>query len=468
MVVGVGAAEVLDLRRQELGRLERRHPVEGEQLVEGAVELPLGRGAVVADDVVDEGVVEQAEVFDRLDDPTHVVVGMLQEAGVDLHLAGQDRLQRLGHVVPGRDLRRPRGELGLGRDHAQVLLQLEGLAAQMVPAQVEAAPVALRPFGPDVMRGVGGPRREIGEERLVGHERLLLADPVDAALGQVLGQVVGGVVRRFDGHRVLVERRRVLVGLSRHEAVEVLEARPRRPPVERAEGAGLPRRDLVALAELPRGVPVQPEDLGQGRARVGPHGGVTRRGGGEVGHRTHADGVVVAPREQRGAAGRAQRGGVEAPVAQPARGQAVGRRRGHRTAEGAGGTEADVVEQDDQHVGRAGRRAQRHDRRERRVGVLGVVGDEPAVGPVGDGQHGAQHPVAGVGGAVVGHAVTSWSDGAWHGTSGRGSRSSRGAAAGQRQARTPQRAGPDGAGADVLGALGVQAGGHRAVAGGER
>ena len=40
-----------------------------------------------------------------------MVVGVLQEARVDLHLPAQDRLERLRHVVPGRDLLVPRGEL---------------------------------------------------------------------------------------------------------------------------------------------------------------------------------------------------------------------------------------------------------------------------------------------------------------------------------------------------------------------
>ena len=53
----------------------------------------LGGGAVVADDVVDERVVEDAELVEGVDEPADVVVGVLQEAGVDLHLAGEHRLR---------------------------------------------------------------------------------------------------------------------------------------------------------------------------------------------------------------------------------------------------------------------------------------------------------------------------------------------------------------------------------------
>ena len=47
--------------------------VEDESLVEGPVDRPLGARAVVADDVVDEGVLEDAEVLEGIDEPTDVI-----------------------------------------------------------------------------------------------------------------------------------------------------------------------------------------------------------------------------------------------------------------------------------------------------------------------------------------------------------------------------------------------------------
>ena len=41
---------------------------------------------VVAVDVVDERVLEDAEILERVDEPSDVMVGVLEEAGVDLHL----------------------------------------------------------------------------------------------------------------------------------------------------------------------------------------------------------------------------------------------------------------------------------------------------------------------------------------------------------------------------------------------
>ena len=94
------------------------------------MEVALGARAVVADDVVDERVAEDAEVVERVDEPPDVVVGVLEEAGVDLHLAREDGLEVVGDVVPGGDLLGPGGQLGLGRDHAELLLAGERLLAQ--------------------------------------------------------------------------------------------------------------------------------------------------------------------------------------------------------------------------------------------------------------------------------------------------------------------------------------------------
>ena len=86
------------------------------------------------------------EVVEGVDQPADVVVGVLEEAGVDLHLAGEHRLEVVGHVVPGGDLVGPGGQLGIGRDDAELLLAREGLLAQRVPALVELALVLVGPL----------------------------------------------------------------------------------------------------------------------------------------------------------------------------------------------------------------------------------------------------------------------------------------------------------------------------------
>ncbi len=77
------------------------------------MDVAFGARPVVADDVVDERVLEDAEILERVDEPSDMVVGVLEEAGVDLHLARKDGLQVVRDVVPGRDLLRPSRQLGL-------------------------------------------------------------------------------------------------------------------------------------------------------------------------------------------------------------------------------------------------------------------------------------------------------------------------------------------------------------------
>ena len=161
-------------------------------------------------------------------------------------------------------------ELRVGRDHAELLLLRERSLALRVPAVVELPLVLVRPFRRHVVRRVRRARREVDEEGLVRHQRLLLLDPVDRLVGHVLGEVVAllGRLRLLDRNRVAVDRGRVLVRLAADEAVEVLEARARRPGVERPQRARLPDRHLVALAELGRRVAVQLHGLRERSAGV--------------------------------------------------------------------------------------------------------------------------------------------------------------------------------------------------------
>ena len=183
-----------------------------------------------------------------------------------------------------------------------------------------------------VVRGVGRPGREVHEERLVRHQRLLLAHPADRPVGQVLGQVVALLRgrRRLDRCRAVVQRRVPLVVLPADEPVERLEpAAARRPRVERAHRRGLPHRHLVALAELRRRVPVQLQRHRQRRLRVRPQRAVARRRRRRLGDAAHPDRVVVAAGQQRRPGRRAQRRGVE-PVVLSARPPPAGPRSASR------------------------------------------------------------------------------------------------------------------------------------------
>src|SRR5262249_11498182 len=148
----------------------------------------------------------------------------------------------------------------------------------------------------DMSRRVVRYGRELDNERLVRGARFLLADVRDRLVGKVLGQVIALLGRslRMDRRRAVVERGRVLAGLSTDEPVEVLESRTRRPVVVWPNGGRLEDWHLVTLAELRGQVPVKLEDLGQRCAGGRPQGVVARRGRGDLSNPSHADGVVIA------------------------------------------------------------------------------------------------------------------------------------------------------------------------------
>ena len=98
------------------------------------------------------------------------------------------------------------------------------------------------------------------------------------------------------------------------------------------------------------------QDLGEEAVLARDHAPVAGIAGGEVGDATHAVAVVVAPREQARAGRRAERGRVEVGEAYAVGGEPVDGRRRDVGAVAAELREADVVEHDQQHVGRAGRR----------------------------------------------------------------------------------------------------------------
>ena len=388
MVVGVRGAEVVDLGRQELRGLDARHAIEGGQFVEAAVEGPLGRGAIVAENVVDQRVADKVEVRDRVDEPANLVIRLLQEARVELHLAGEHRLEVVGHLIPARDLVVPLGQFGVLRNHAQLLLLLECLLPQRIPAVVELALVLVRPHLGYLVRGVGGTGGEVHEERLVRRQRLLLPHPGDGPVRQILGERVAllGRLRRLDRRGSLEETGIVLIGLATDETVEVLETRTGGPLVEWAGRGYLPHRHLVTLAELARRITVEPQRLRDRCLLLRPDAAVPRCRGRHLGDGPHAHRVMVAPGQQGLPGGRTQCGGVKAVELEAISRQSLSHRRVARPAERRRRAKPDIVDQHDQHIRRSRRGPQRGDRRVLRVGILGVVGRKAYVFRIGNGK----------------------------------------------------------------------------------
>ena len=375
VVVGLPGADVIDALEHRgeilLDAIEECH------LVEEPLRAPLGAGAIVADDIEDEGVVELAGGFDRLDHPAGVVVGLLEESGIHLHHPGVDLLLIGREARPGGDAGGEGDELRVGRHDAELFLAGERFRADRIPAGVELTGVFLDPFLAGVVRGVGGARRVVEEEGLLRGDGLLGADPLHGPVGEIVVEVI---VRIFeiglDRLRPLDRRRPPLVGVAADEAEEVLEAEAGRPEIERPGLARLPIGDVVVLAK-PGGAPgIELENLGD-RRRVLLHDGVVAgEAGGRFGDRSRVDGVMVAAGDQGGAGGAAQGRGVKLRVAEAAFGEQFEDRRLAGAAKGARGSEADVIEEDEEDVRRAFGRLNRL--REIGGGILGTEIDRAA------------------------------------------------------------------------------------------
>ncbi len=99
-------------------------------------------------------------------------------------------------------------------------------------------------------------------------------------------------------------------------------------------------------------VAVESQRLGDGGDVIGEHAGCAGKGGRDLGDFGLVARMVIPAGDQCLAGWRAKRGGVELVVQQPVFGEFVEVRRLHDAAGRAGPTEAQVIEQDDDHVGR--------------------------------------------------------------------------------------------------------------------
>ena len=383
----VEAAVALDLL--ELLLLGEHDPVVDAELVESAGQRALHAGAVVAPDVDHERVVELAQLLQRVEQPADVVVRVLLEARVDLHLPGVELLLLVRQRVPGRHLVVPGRELRVLRDDAELLLALERRLAVAVPALVELARVLVGPVLGDVMRRMRGPGREVHEERLLLVLRPHPVQPLDRLVGHRVREVEVLVLGHADRGVVLRDHGIELARLAAEEAPEVVEAPGVRPAVEGARRALHVVGRQVPLAEGRGGVAVHLQRLRDGRAGLGQLGRVSGERAGELAERAEPDRVVVAAGQHRRPGGRADRGDVEAVVAQARVGDPRQVRGLDRTAEGLRVAEARVVDQHEQDVGRPQGRA--HRSQHGPVGLRALQGaiDLPLELRVGHRQHGA-------------------------------------------------------------------------------
>ena len=125
-----------------------------------------------------------------------------------------------------------RGEqLGVGGDHAELLLSGEGPLPPDVPPVVERPEVVVEPAARGLVGRVAGARRDIEEERLVRIGVAEIGDVIDGVVEEILGQVVALLIGGGWWHLVVVvhQGRAELVVLALEEAVPPLEPAPGRP-----------------------------------------------------------------------------------------------------------------------------------------------------------------------------------------------------------------------------------------------
>jgi hypothetical protein len=147
-----------------------RYAVEVRHLVEQACHAAFGAGAVVANRVEDERVVELADILESLDQAAGLIVGILTEPGEYFHLAGEEfsfvRRQLAQSLIASGS-----GASLVPAGTTPSLICRASVSSRIfVPSLIEFAFVLRDPLFRDVMRCVSGAGREVDEERLVGRE----------------------------------------------------------------------------------------------------------------------------------------------------------------------------------------------------------------------------------------------------------------------------------------------------------
>jgi hypothetical protein len=152
----------------------------------------------------------------------------------------------------------------------------------------------------------------IDKERFVGRNLAELLHVLNRVIGHRRGQIPARIPgKRVDGRRVAEQVRLPLAGVATDEAVEILEAHPNRPLIERPGLARQIKRRIVVLTEPRRRVPVLLEDCADRTAILPDDRIVARKPCGRFTHHAKAGHVMVASSDQRRAGRRTQRSGME-------------------------------------------------------------------------------------------------------------------------------------------------------------
>ena len=155
---------------------------------------------------------------------------------------------------------------------------------------------------------MAAPGREVGEERFVRVLAAHTVQPLDGLVGHRIREVVRVVlvVELLGGADDLLVLRQARIPLARaaaEEPVEVVEAPPVGPPVERTSGTLLPVGREVPFPESSRAVTIVPQDPRERRAVPWQRRAVAGEPAGEFADGTESHEMAVPSRQQRGAGG---------------------------------------------------------------------------------------------------------------------------------------------------------------------
>ena len=207
-------------------------------------------GAVVGRDD-DQRVVEYPEIFEFRDESPDILVGIVDERGVELHVGGHDRPRVFGHVRPRNDARRIIRQLPVRTDDASLALARETLPAQLFPSLVVAALVSGEVLGLGVQRHVRRVRGEVHVERFRRTGRAMRAQHRDRLVGPVVrGEIVFPV--RVDRQELVAFDelgRREVIRLGAEETIETVEPTLQRPRCAIGGGVSLVIGRVVPFAD---------------------------------------------------------------------------------------------------------------------------------------------------------------------------------------------------------------------------
>ena len=173
--------------------------------------------------------------LERREDPADLRVGVGQEAGEDLLLAGEHPPLVGGQVGPGLHPLGPLGEHGARRAPCPIARWRANTSARQASHPLSNTPrYGSTHSGATWCGACMAPEREVQEEGLARCPLLLVLHHADGLVGQVLAQVVAllGPARRLDVVVVADQVRGPVVGVALQEPVVALEPEAERPGVE--------------------------------------------------------------------------------------------------------------------------------------------------------------------------------------------------------------------------------------------